>query len=541
MQEKGKLGIPRGLVAGYILFVALVSLVAYRLASVWVGHCVALGLLAVIPVGFVSAKARRLTWTVWFITAFALFLSTILILFLNAPEQVRAIEQSKILSFFLGGVTAKVIVSIVVSLILGTVIVLLPILTVVFISSEFVLQMPGVMDISRLDVVRLFLSMIFRTGRPYYIVENGEITQTRPKGLLPKIGGPGLVIIKPYNAVVFERGGNVTRIEGPGRVYPKFMEFAKAVLDLRKQWISWTAENVLTKDHVPLRFHCGVGFRIEAAKDTAKWVKGALPPDQGGNFTGIIAGDYKVYQHTLYRAVYGTTAAGWKLTSQAATETQLQSVVRRYSLEDFYNFGDGDLVADESILNAITAETMSLAQKISPSWGVTITGFKISHFEAPEEMKERLMELWAARYKEKGKVMEAKADKEVMIIRSEGVYRSTILEATAEQKAMEARGKGQADALARVTEVKVRSVEDLIEQLLKGMQGASDGQIDPTIVQRFAQLVEQISRNLLSDTLTAQLYIDALEKIALSGAPTAIALGNLTLESTLSTLPAGSR
>ncbi|HFD38562.1 MAG TPA: SPFH/Band 7/PHB domain protein [Anaerolineae bacterium] len=340
-----------------------------------------------------------------------------------------------------------------------------------YISSEWVLHMPEVGDLARRDIIRLFLAIFFHTGRPYYIVENGEITQTKPKGLLPKIGGPGLVIIKPYNAVVFEQGGRVTRIEGPGRVLTRFMEFPKEVLNLRKQWISWTAENVLTKDHIPLIFHCGVGFRIEAAKDTAKWLSRPLSEEEGGQFMGLISGDYKVYQHTLYRATYGTTAAGWRLTSQAATETQLLNVVRGYSLEDFYKLKDGGLTTDESIIGEIVQKTLSRVSKISPSWGVTITGFKISHFEAPEEMTDKLLELWAARYAQQRIRIEAEAEKAATILRGEG-----------EAGAITVRELARAEAQTR-----------MVLAIRQGLARMDPGQREALLRLRFYEAIEKIA------------------------------------------------
>ncbi len=508
----GKPGVFLGIVTGYAFLVAVISLIAYRVTSVWRAHCVLMALLLAVPLWFVSPKKRRLALTGWLVATGTIFLTTLSIRFLNTPPRVQTIEQSQVLNFLLGGIVAKAIVSIAGSVALSTILVLLPLLAVMYISSEWVLHMPEVGDLARRDIIRLFLAIFFHTGRPYYLVENGKITQTKPKGLLPKIGGPGLVIIKPYNAVVFEQGGKVTRIEGPGRVLTRFMEFPKEVLDLRKQWISWTAENVLTKDHVPLRFYCGVGFRIEAARDTAKRLSGPLSEEEGGQFLGIISGDYKVYQHTLYRATYGPTAAGWKLTSQAATESQLLNVVRQYALEDFYQLEEGKLVANESILDTIIKETFRRASSISSSWGVTISGFKISHFEAPAEMKEELLKMWATRY---GLILEASAKK-----------RAAVIQAAGEKQAMVTRGEGRARSIANIGRVRAKAIKGLIDQWLRSMQEAEKAELDPVIIQRFALVVEQIFRNMAEDNLAALYYIEVLEKFALSDAEKTIVVSN---------------
>lgn len=405
---------------GYVVFAALIALIAYRIGSVWFGHIVVIAL--TFPMTWFSEpKARRMTRFAYAILVLTLILSTGFIQFLNNPDRVAAIESSGFFRFLFGGTAIRVILSIIIAFLISAALLASPVLLVAYVSCEWILALHRVYGISRRQAMRLLLSLIFNTSYPYFVIENGELTLSNPSGLLPDLGGPGVAVVKPYNAVVFERSGNITRIEGPGMFMTKRFEFIKAIVNLRKQWANFTAENILTKDHVPLTFNCGVGFRIESRQDTVKRVEERSQSFEGGRFTGIIGGDYPVYKRTIYRAVYNTTAAGWKMLSQGAAETQLRRVLReQYSLEDLFRLQGKRLTPDSSIIDKIRGEVQRRVNEISPNWGTTITGFNIKSFEAPEDIKDKLVEMWAAQYAGRSKLLAARSKKAAIRIEAEG-------------------------------------------------------------------------------------------------------------------------
>jgi regulator of protease activity HflC (stomatin/prohibitin superfamily) len=548
--------VPRWIKISYVFVAALIALIAYRVGSIWFGNAIFI-LLAFGATWFVKPESRRFVRAILTVVATTLLLSTAFTELLNAPEQVSAIENSAVLNFLLGSAAAKVLVSFVFAFLTSLLLLGISFLIAVYMSADWILSMGEVYGVTRGQAMRLLLSMFLHTNYPYYIVEDGEIKQSKPQGLLPLLGGPGKVIIKPYNAVVFERGGEVTRIEGPGLITTGRFELPKEVVDLRKQSVSWTTEQLLTKDHVPLVFHCGVSFRIEQAKETGRQSRDNIPPEQDKR--DVISGDYKVYKDTLRRAVYETTKAGWQATTKGATESQLLQLVREYPLEAFYKLQQGHLIQEESIIDKIVQETLARVKKISPIWGVAVSSFRIKSFEAPEDIQEKLLEMWAARYAERSKLIKAETEKESIITISEGRRQARVVEARGEgealtikakaardsaiteaegaRKSMIARGKGQADALARVERVKASAVEALVNQLLQGMRDAKKVDIDHQIVERFARVVEQLSSNLVYDDLTAFRYVEALEKIAATDATKTITLGSMVRESPIPALP----
>jgi regulator of protease activity HflC (stomatin/prohibitin superfamily) len=490
-----------------IVFAALLIVLAYALGSIWIGH-LALLLLALPATWLLDPNWRPLARLLVVLVFLAAVLTTVFVQVPGPLAETSALQAPSPN----GALVADLLLG---ALVLSLFLVGAMLVVAVFVSIEWILNIPEVRGISRRQALRLIFSMLFHTNYAWYIVENGEIKQSKPKGLLPALGGPGIVVIKPYNAVVFERGGEITRIEGPGLVLTERFEMHKKIFDLRKQWIPWRTEELLTRDHVPLRFNCGVGFRIESAQETARQIKGPLPEHLGGNFPDLISGDYKVYQHTLYRALYETTEAGWQKTTQAVTETVLLNIVREYTLEEFYRLEAGKLAQDESIMAKIVHETMERTKEITHTWGVTVTAFKITNFEAPREVREKLAEMWAARYAERSKLIEAEADKGAMVTR----------------------GEGQAAALAHVENVKATAVQMLINQLLRGIREAEQVNLDSQVIERFAAVVEQLSSNLVHDDLTAPRYIEALEKIAACETTKTIALGSTMLDPRVPALP----
>jgi regulator of protease activity HflC (stomatin/prohibitin superfamily) len=496
-----KKGLPSWVRIGYAVLAALMALLAYRVGSIWAGHAVLI-LLTFFATWFASPKARRVVRFGHLLLSMTLLLATALILFLNAPEQAVTIESSQLLSFFVGGVAAKALVSIVAALLISALLLMAPILLVTYVSSEWILALHEVYGISRRQAMRLLLSLVFNTAYPYYFVEDGEITLTKPPGLLPKLGGPGIAVIRPYNAAAFELAGNITRIEGPGLVTTKRYESLKGATSLRKQWSSFTAESVLTKDHVPLTFHCGVGFRIESRQDTAKRVEEQSQAFEGSRFSGIIGGDYPVYKRTIYRAVYGTTETGWKLLSQGATETQLRAVLRQYRLEDLYRLENNELAEDKSVIDEIVDEVSRKINAISPTWGTTVSTFLIQSFDAPKDVEQKLLELWATPYRKQQQEIAARATTE----------------------AIRMRGEAEADAIAEVEKAKLVARENLIQVLTRSFLSGPAG-TNVHLTERVISAVEKLSTALTTDTATAARYIEAIEKMATTAGTKVLMVG----------------
>jgi len=335
-------------------------------------------------------KLHHLSMVIWIIIAIALVAGVFIYRRLDTPAMIETISNNVLLRFLMGTTWSRVFWSATAGLLAGICLVWGPLLAVMHISSEWLLAMRETFGVTRRQALRLLISLVLNVNYPYYLIENGKMTKVKPEGVLDRLGGPGVAVIKPYNAVVFERAGKITRIEGPDMFMTKLFEFVKHIIDLRPQWESFPVEEVLTKDKVPLRIKCGLGYRIESRDQTAKREREEEEKRQKAKenheverrqeakehrevaghqevedrqetkdrqeeehqeakerqevaewrrFPGIISGDYPVYKRTIFKAAYGP-ADDWKLTTRGATITQLRKVVAEFELRDIYRLDE---------------------------------------------------------------------------------------------------------------------------------------------------------------------------------------------------------
>ena len=410
------------------------------------------------------------------------------------------VAEMRFLKFLLEGQAARIIFSGLVGLLGALLVIGIPLLIVLWPSSEYVLALHEVDGIKRWDALRLLWSLVMGTQLPWQVVEDGEVKQTKPEGILDKIGGPGVVVIKPGNAVVFERKGKVTRIEGPGVVLTKRFEKAKHVIDLRPQWATVKAENVLTKDRVPLTIELGVGYRIELKKDTDERLESVLETD-GEAFTREIGEVYRVYEETVRKAAYNVTAAGWQTTTREAAKTFLRDIVATCNFDDIFVLNGTELEENKRAIYKIEEAVKKKLAKAAVNWGVKITTIDIENIEMPKEAKEQLLAWWEAEWKRRIAIKEARTERRALIERAEG----------------------RALAVEKFEKIKAEARQKMINQLLNAINVIIKGAPDITI--RFISVIEQLSRRIVTEDIIASRYMEVLEAIAESNGQKIFILG----------------
>ncbi len=226
--------------------------------------------------------------------------------------------------------------------------------------------------------------MVYSVNSSYYLIEDSELTLVKPAGVLDQLGEPKVAVVKPYNAVVFEQGGNITRVEGPGTFLIERFEFPKHIIDLRPQWESFEVEEVLTKDKVPLHIKCGLGYRIESREQTAERGEDPREMVEGRRFPGIISEEYPVCKRTIFKAAYGP-AGDWKITTKGATITKLREVIAEFELQDIYRLD----------LAEVGRRTKEEVTNIAHHWGVNVGTVNIDTVEALETVRKQV---WGTEY-----------------------------------------------------------------------------------------------------------------------------------------------
>jgi len=339
---------------------------------------------------------------------------------------------------------------------------------------------------------------------PWATVEDGKVTKVRPEGLLQTPLGPGVVVIRPGNAVVLEWGGKVTRIEGPGVVKSKRHEIIRKVVDLRPRWLSVTAEKVLTQDRIPLTFEMTVGYRVQPKFDADK---NGPPVPTAEASEGEIAGDYPVYKESVYRAVFRLDPATPEQAVEATASSLLRDAVRGFNLDGLYDYSVADNVRTRG--DAILELERTVKARLAPQltdWGLTLLGVDISTVEMPENVREKVLEWWVTAWQKECLLTEAKADR----------------------RAMEERGEGQARAFEVVERRKSQFRESLARQLMDIVLTFRDAgvSLDAGIAVRLISVLEAVSSRMSCDSPTALKYLDALERLLQSeGDKTVIVTG----------------
>lgn len=260
---------------------------------------------------------------------------------------------------------------------------------ILLISSEWVLSLRQNLDISRSQAIRSLASLIFGVRYPYQVIEDEQITASSPDNTMSKLGAPGLLVIRPGNAVVLERGAEVSRIVGPGIVQTRPFERVREALDLRPQWATINADDILTRDGIPLHVEARIRYQIEPLTVTQEH---RSEKELAGSSDGAIAGTHPVHENSIFKAVYMSGPAGWRKTTTEAVELILRETIGQRTLVEAFSPPDlsnllvssifepesaSNFIADlkDEILNALNIQTRE--------WGVYVTSVNIALLEPP--------------------------------------------------------------------------------------------------------------------------------------------------------------
>ena len=401
----------RKLIGPLFILGIFAAYMSFKLVGAVVGWGLLLILLSIL-VASSPLKYRRFLIVLCLVSINALFIGTQIysILVTNNEVIIGSIKSTR-LRLFLEEPIDKALFATVLGLVLGGVLVIIPLGIFSLIGSEAILALFEAEGISRWDAFRYQWSLLLGIQHPWQVVEDGKVKVPKPKGILSEIGGPGIVVIQPGNAVVFERLGRVTRIEGPGVVKTKRFERIKEVIDLRPQWATVKAENVLTKDRVPLTIELGVGYRIELKEDTDERLESVLETDSEA-FTREIGEIYRVYEETVRKAAYNVTAAGWQTTTREAAKTFLRDIVALYDFDEVFQLrGEAGFGKDRRTIHQIEEAVKKKLARAAVNWGVKITIIDIDNIEIPLILKEQIVDEVIKKWR--GKIANEQSETEI--------------------------------------------------------------------------------------------------------------------------------
>jgi regulator of protease activity HflC (stomatin/prohibitin superfamily) len=327
-------------------------------------------LAAILFATFNNDEGARVRWVyiaVFFLTA--ALVSGGLLYFWQAAGRIPEGTQGILVARLLALVTALVVAALFTALFL--------VVTVV-ISSYYVLSLQISEDLQMWQVIRSFIALILDTNYDWMAVTDGAKGNTREKGVLHKLGGPGRIIVDPGNAIALQRGGKITRIVGAGVVYIKRAEHIRQIFDLRNHFDVQTLEEVMTADRIPLDVDLGIGYRIVRETDP--------------HADGVISDSHDMFpvkEETILKAIYNNTAGTWKGLATGAPGVQVRDFFQSYKLEDLFVVEDAK--PDRRTVSQIENQIKENLNSFAFNSGIEFTAIDIRSIKLPQKMMEAMM------------------------------------------------------------------------------------------------------------------------------------------------------
>ncbi len=331
------------------------------------------------------------------------------------------------------------------------------------------------------------ISLMTGIHQPYQVIEDGQVTTTRGKGLVNTVGGPGVAVIRPENAAIFEWGGEVTKIKRAGIVRTKRFEKVAKVLDLRPRWDSQQLENVLTRDRVPLSISYGVGFQL--GRESPRTGHGDLSGNEGktnGNPSVHAEANqsssesersdesletqmghvYPVEREDLFTAAYRLSGP-WNVLPGAVGGLLLRRAVAAYDYRELLEWGSDQVTAlppdapleqrlSANPIKTIEQHIRSKLEDAADDWGLRITGFSITGIDYPEE------------------------------VRQEAVVRQVLSRLAIDE------ARADAVALQEVSAAKIEAWQKMLDQILETINQSDAGQYTSRMATQYVTTLRQI-------------------------------------------------
>ncbi|MEJ2554808.1 MAG: hypothetical protein P8186_00970 [Anaerolineae bacterium] len=373
-----------------------------------------------------------------------LFLNLVLAIVISAFVQgqltgnariVRAVQDSTLLNFLLGGLVEGIFWSIVMGVIGALLVTGLPLLTVSYASAVYVLALHEVDGVNRWDALRYVLTLILGINLPFMVIENGQALVTREAAKINIIGGPGELIIKQGNVVVLERGGKISRVVNAGIVKLKRKEMIRNIFVLGPQSKSDEIKHVLTKDRIPLTITLAMKVQIEPAAEVEKRPESRIAPDGEALTRKLDDGLYQVYEGTIRKAALMSQSTSfaqryvekceketcrdveettWQKVAGSLPQSELRDHIMSHRFDELFELVDSapgekpEIRVDKrkiyEIEQAILAQIRPTKIKVL---GVLVRGVDIGKIEFPPEAEHLLLNRWGAPWAQQIGLIEA--------------------------------------------------------------------------------------------------------------------------------------
>jgi regulator of protease activity HflC (stomatin/prohibitin superfamily) len=315
----------------------------------------------------------------------------------------------------------------------------------------------------------------------YREVKDGEVKEIRIRsspdlgaffgrlfGLGRLLGVGEIVFIHSQQAVVFERRGRFTRVEGPGIVFAKPWEHVHKVFITRPQFVELVLEEAYTKDGIPLNITFTILYRLisDVPRDAIDWEK-----------------PYPVSKEATVKAAYATF--DWQTAVREVAKNLLRDRIAQMYLDKIYD----PLNPETFPLREIRTDIRDQLAEFAWNWGTEIRAVQIVRVDMPDKVKEQMLRRWFEQWE--ARVAESK--KQAMITLGEG-------EAEASRIVELARASAQTQMIIAITEGFRRMKE-------------TGTAVPDLIALRFIETVEKMAANPSTRFMLPYTVFDTLKEI----------------------------
>lgn len=358
-------------------------------------------------------------------------------------------------------------------------------------SSELILAMHPIRELGRGAVVFHLLKTALGLPGGCLVVENGEVKQKSEKdGTLRRLGGPGLLVVKPCQAAVLERGGEITNIVGPRTYTLRPFERVRGVIRLEPKLLAIDLRDVLTADGLAVpRVLAKVGYRFPQAPEDGRSA-------EDGPFTGVIHDAlYPTRREDLKKMLtVEPNPAEWDRTIEKIAAIAIRTVIGRHTLEELFPLDRGPVSIVEGRVQGpydiLSSEAQQECRARTANWGIEITTLRLDSMDLPEELRSRVLAPWVA-------------DREKLLSLIQGE-----VDAKRERAFEEVR-----------LQVRRKAIRELMDRLVELYT-----KIPPEAAQRLTSLIANLITCFAEDTAQGMRLVSALEK-AIEGSQIIISIG----------------
>jgi regulator of protease activity HflC (stomatin/prohibitin superfamily) len=453
-----------------LLLLLIIALLTAQTRSNWLwllGYAILIVVYPVLVIPWVKDKWRPQVWFLFFLVVFCLLLFS-LTQFLLAPALSPLMMNGQDVSYLLGPAV------VILALLLGIPVLILS----VVLSSRVILGINRWQGAESGDATKYVLSLLTGVQQPWVVVEKGEEQKGEREGWLRKWGGPGMVVVRPGQAVALECNGKI-RIVGPGTTRTRRFERVHQIVKLGQLYKPADVEDVLTADGVPLTIQLAVIYRLERKAEVDE--AGRTPED-----TAVIEGPHPVYVDTVKKALFNVGVAGWEMTATGFCQSTLRDIVGTYTLDQIFSPARQGTPTQGRVVDEIESAILERVRAGTPNMGIKIMSVDIQSIKVPEEVRQRMFDAWSAIWRNRA------ALDELEVKRAAGELDLSLFGNKEEIRTNSQR-------------VQYQNLLDVIVE--SGLEPGSSS------YDAFLRLVERLAREMAADSASALRYADALHTL----------------------------